>query len=118
MKKLLSAAAVAALMSAPAMAAEIKVGSVAGITGPIAELVTPILAARKMAADDINAQGGLLKGDKMVLVAGDARDRDALELRHHPGRVDHLGQDRPGNPEAGQELVIPGLTMNVVHQGP
>ena len=73
MKKLLSAAAVAALMSAPAMAAEIKVGSVAGITGPIAELVTPILAARKMAADDINAQGGLLKGDKMVLVAGDAQ---------------------------------------------
>ena len=39
MKRILTVAALAALAAAPAMAGEIKVGSVAGVTGPIAELV-------------------------------------------------------------------------------
>lgn len=73
MKKLLCAAAVAALTTAPALAGELKVGSVAGVTGPIAELVVPIVAGRNLAAEDINAQGGLLGGDTLVMVLSDSQ---------------------------------------------
>ena len=66
-----TAAAVA--ITAPAFAADIKVGSAAGITGPIAELVVPILAARNLAATHVNDQGGLLGGDSYQLVQGDSQ---------------------------------------------
>lgn len=74
MKRLLSAAATAALMAAPALAQDsVPVGSVAGITGPIAELVAPIVAGRNLAAEHINAQGGLLDGREMVLITADSQ---------------------------------------------
>ncbi|MEE8453649.1 MAG: ABC transporter substrate-binding protein, partial [Limibaculum sp.] len=77
MKHLMTLAAVAALapiiFGAPAMAGNIKVGSVAGVTGPIAELVAPIVAGRNLAAKHINAQGGLLDGDTLVLVLADSQ---------------------------------------------
>jgi branched-chain amino acid transport system substrate-binding protein len=74
MKKLLSAVAVGALLATPALAQEdVPVGSVAGITGPIAELVAPIIAGRNLAAEHVNAQGGLLDGRKMVLIAADGQ---------------------------------------------
>lgn len=73
MKKLLSAVALTALMTAPALAADVKVGSVAGITGPIAELVAPIMDGRALAATHINEQGGLLGGDNLVMVPADSQ---------------------------------------------
>lgn len=74
MKRLLIAAAAAALMTAPAAAQDgIPVGSVAAITGPIPDLIAPIVAARNLAASQINAQGGLLDGRDMVLIAGDGQ---------------------------------------------
>jgi branched-chain amino acid transport system substrate-binding protein len=77
MKRFLTAAATAALISAnaagTAMAGDIKVGSVAGVTGPIAELVAPIVAGRNLAAEDVNSQGGLLGGDRMVLMLADSQ---------------------------------------------
>jgi branched-chain amino acid transport system substrate-binding protein len=74
MKRLLSAVALGALMTAPALAQDsVKVGSVAGITGPIAELVAPIMAGRQLAAEHINAQGGLLDGRQLELVAADGQ---------------------------------------------
>ncbi len=61
-------------MTAPALAQDaVKVGSVAGITGPIAELVAPIMAGRNLAAEQINAQGGLLDGRKLELIAADGQ---------------------------------------------
>ena len=54
-------------------AADVKVGTAGGITGPIAELVVDILAAREFAASHVNAQGGLLGGDTYTLVPGDAQ---------------------------------------------
>ena len=54
-------------------AADVKVGTAGGITGPIAELVVDILAAREFAASHVNAQGGLLGGDTYKLVPGDAQ---------------------------------------------
>lgn len=73
MKKLVTTAALAALAAAPALAQEVKVGSVAGVTGPIAELVAPITAGRNLAAEHVNAQGGLLDGRDMVLILADSQ---------------------------------------------
>ena len=62
-----------ALGAGSATAGEIKVGSVAGITGPIAELVAPIMDGRALAAQHINENGGLLGGDTMVMVPADSQ---------------------------------------------
>ena len=61
------------LHGAGTMAADVKVGSAGGITGPIAELVVAILAARDTAASHVNEQGGLLGGDTYQLVRGDSQ---------------------------------------------
>ncbi|MEM9605009.1 MAG: ABC transporter substrate-binding protein [Pseudomonadota bacterium] len=66
------AALVAACCSTAALAGDIKVGSVAGVTGPIAELVAPIVAGRNLAAQHVNEQGGLLDGDTMRMVLADS----------------------------------------------
>jgi len=69
----IAVAAVAVALAVPgAQAADIKVGSVGGVTGPIAELVTAIMAGRNLAATDVNSQGGLLNGDMYKLVLGDS----------------------------------------------
>ncbi len=75
MKRILIAATAAAISlgGAGTMAADIKVGSAAAITGPIAELVVAIMAGRDLAATHVNEQGGLLGGDTYQLVAGDAQ---------------------------------------------
>ena len=73
MKKLLSVVTLGALMSSPALSADVKVGSVAGVTGPIAELVAPILAGRNLAADHVNAAGGLLDGNRLVMIQADSQ---------------------------------------------
>ena len=72
MSKLAFAAAAFALAAPGAQAGEVKVGSVGGVTGPIAELVAAIMAGRNLAATHINAQGGLFKGDTYKLVLGDS----------------------------------------------
>ncbi len=75
MKKLLAVpvAATAALsLSAGVFAGDINVGSVAGVTGPIAELVAPIVAGRNLAAEHVNSQGGLLAGDTLNMVLADS----------------------------------------------
>ena len=75
MKRILITAvgATMCLHGASTMAADIKVGSAGGITGPIAELVVAILASRDLAASHVNEQGGLLDGDTYQLVRGDSQ---------------------------------------------
>jgi branched-chain amino acid transport system substrate-binding protein len=74
MRRLLAAVALAALVTAPAFAQEaVKIGSVAGITGPVAELIAPIMAGRQLAAEHINAQGGLLDGRQLELIPADGQ---------------------------------------------
>jgi branched-chain amino acid transport system substrate-binding protein len=72
LKGLAVAGSVLAMAASGAMAGEVKIGSVAGVTGPIAELVVPIVAGRSLAAKHINAQGGVLKGDTLKLVLSDS----------------------------------------------
>ena len=64
---------VMSLHGAGTAAADVKVGSAGGITGPIAELVVAIMAGRNLAASHVNEQGGLLGGDTYRLVPGDAQ---------------------------------------------
>ena len=76
MKSLLRATVTASLVTAGAAGAwagEIKVGSVAGLTGPIAELVEPIVAGRNLAVKHVNEQGGLLGGDTMKMALVDSQ---------------------------------------------
>jgi len=72
-KRLTMAASALALMAGSAQAADINVGSVAGVTGPIAELVAPIVAGRNLAAEHVNAQGGLMEGDTYNLILSDSQ---------------------------------------------
>ncbi len=72
-RHLTMAASALALMAGTAHAADINVGSVAGVTGPIAELVAPIVAGRNLAAEHVNAQGGLLSGDNYNLILSDSQ---------------------------------------------
>ncbi len=71
-KTFAAALSVAAVAGFSAHAAEVKVGSAAGVTGPIAELVAAIMAGRELAATNVNDNGGLLNGDTMRMVVGDA----------------------------------------------
>ena len=71
-KKLALGVCAVAMFATAAHADSIKVGSAAGVTGPIAELVASIVKGRELARDQINAAGGLLKGDTLELVIGDS----------------------------------------------
>ena len=71
-KQLAVTACAAAMFATAAHADSIKVGSAGGVTGPIAELVATIVKGRDLARDQINAEGGLLGGDKLEMVIGDS----------------------------------------------
>ena len=72
-KLLAAGAAILAIGSTTATAADVKVGSAAAVTGPIAEVVAPILAARNLAAAHVNEQGGILGDGTYQLVQGDSQ---------------------------------------------
>ena len=71
-----AAAAVALVaigVATPAMAQTVKLGALMGITGPIANLVPAILDSAKLAVAQVNANGGILDGQELVLVVGDTQ---------------------------------------------
>lgn len=75
----LTGLAVAALATAPARAqpAELKVGMIAPMSGPMARQGDLMKIGAQMAIDDVNAKGGIkaLNGAKLKLVIEDAGDR-------------------------------------------
>jgi branched-chain amino acid transport system substrate-binding protein len=72
LRTLAVAAPVVAMLGVPVQAADIKVGSAGGVTGPIAELVSAIMKGRGLAAENVNSNGGLLNGDMLKLVISDS----------------------------------------------
>jgi branched-chain amino acid transport system substrate-binding protein len=74
MKTILSiaVATVALGAAAPALAEDVKLGILGDITGPIESLAPPIVAGAQLAFDEVNAQGGILGGGKIVTVTGDS----------------------------------------------
>ncbi|WP_193367485.1 ABC transporter substrate-binding protein [Pelagibius marinus] len=69
-------AALAALLGAaeagPALAEDVKVAVISGISGPIAALAPPIIDASRLAIAQVNDQGGILGGRKLMAVVGDS----------------------------------------------
>lgn len=70
-KLLLAGAALGALTSAAQ--ADVTLGALYGMTGPIESFMPPIVAATEMAVEEINAQGGILGGQTLVLRVGDSQ---------------------------------------------
>ncbi len=56
----------------PALAEEVKIGALAGITGPIATMAPAIMKGAEMAVSEVNAQGGILGGKTLTMVTGDS----------------------------------------------
>src|SRR5258705_3869673 len=59
------------LLAAPATAEDVKIGILFDVTGPETDSVPPALNAVKLAVDEINANGGILKGQKLQTIVGD-----------------------------------------------
>ena len=122
-KIVLAGVAAAVLASGvPAQAAddEVKIGLLFDVTGPVANFVPPMLDAAKLAIDQVNAQGGILGGKKLVSIVADTQGspQDAAlgvhlvdrQLRRIQHRRHEIG-DRPRDveEEADPDLVIGGL---------
>ena len=61
--------------SGPA-AAGVKVGFLAGFTGPLKSLAPGMYKGAKLAAKHVNAQGGILDGQQMIMPSGDSTCSD------------------------------------------
>src|SRR5207245_2377567 len=61
------------LLAAPATAEYVKIGILFDVTGPETDSVPPALNAVKLAVDEVNANGGILKGQKLQTIVGDSQ---------------------------------------------
>ncbi len=87
MKKLLSATAMAAVLSSGAFAEDIKIGVVLGFTGPL-ESITPAMgAAAELAMKEVTDTGKLLDGSTVTSVRGDSTCTDAAAATAAAERV-------------------------------
>jgi len=87
-KRLVAAAAAAAIIAPLAAQAEdVKIGFLGGLTGPIESLVPPILEAAKLAAKNVNDQGGIVGGQKLMVSAGDTTCADATAAANSADRL-------------------------------
>jgi len=68
----LAALAGATALTAPAVAADVKIGLIGGISGPIAAMAPAMIEAQKLAIAQVNDGGGILNGDTLVGVVGDS----------------------------------------------
>ena len=62
------------LAAGTANAGDVKIGVLAGVTGPAATATPPLLDAVNLVADEVNANGGILGGQKLQAVVGDTKD--------------------------------------------
>src|SRR5689334_17271691 len=56
-----------------AHAEDAEIGALFEVTGPIANFVPPLLDSVKLAVDQVNAQGGILKGGKLSFTVADTQ---------------------------------------------
>jgi branched-chain amino acid transport system substrate-binding protein len=66
-------AAAGLLFPGPAEADGVKLGLLFDVTGPVANIVPPLLDAARLAVDDVNANGGILNGQTLETVLGDTK---------------------------------------------
>ena len=70
---ILAGAALAALAVQPAAAQDVKIGALNAVTGPIANLVPPIIEAEQFAMKEVNDGGGILGGRTLSLIFVDSQ---------------------------------------------
>ncbi len=63
--------AATALATAPAQA-DVKIGLIGGVSGPIAAMAPAMIDAAQLAVQQVNDQGGIGSGEKLVGVVGDS----------------------------------------------
>jgi branched-chain amino acid transport system substrate-binding protein len=63
--------AATALAGAPAKA-EVKIGLIGGVSGPIAAMAPAMIGSAQLALQQVNEQGGILDGQKIIGVVGDS----------------------------------------------
>jgi len=61
------------LLPAAAVAEDVKIGILFDVTGPLADSAAPALNAVKLAVDEINANGGILKGQMLKTIVADTQ---------------------------------------------
>jgi len=68
-----AAAAGMVLGAASAQSAEVKIGGLWGVTGPVSKFIPPLKNAADLAVKQVNEQGGILKGDTLAMVMADTK---------------------------------------------
>lgn len=66
-------AAAGVLTTTPALAEDVTIGALFGVTGGLANYIPPIQSAAELAVKEVNDQGGILGGGKLSLVVGDTQ---------------------------------------------
>jgi branched-chain amino acid transport system substrate-binding protein len=77
MKKILLTSTMLAMMSAPVVAEEIKIGILLGFTGPIESLTPSMADGAELAMSEASKSGSLLNGSTIVAIRGDSTCIDA-----------------------------------------
>ena len=68
------AAGLACYLMATTASADVVVGNPMAVTGPIPDLVAPMVLAVDLAAEHVNAQGGMFaSGEKFVIARADSQ---------------------------------------------
>ena len=72
MKKIIIAAMVAAVSATPALAADVKIGTLLGYTGPIESLTPDMAAGAELAMKEVTDSGTFMGGSSVTSVRGDS----------------------------------------------
>jgi branched-chain amino acid transport system substrate-binding protein len=75
-KYFLALALTSALIGTVPAAADVKIGFLAGFTGPLKSLAPGMYKGAKLAVKQINSQGGILDGQKIIMPSGDSTCSD------------------------------------------
>ena len=75
-KYFLALALTSALIGSAPAAADVKIGFLAGFTGPLKSLAPGMYKGAKLAVKQINSQGGILDGQKIIMPSGDSTCSD------------------------------------------
>ncbi|QEM83577.1 ABC transporter substrate-binding protein [Halomonas binhaiensis] len=87
-KRVLTTAVAATTLAIGSMAyAEVKIGFLGGFTGGIETLTPPIFDGAELAITHVNAQGGLLDGQDIVMPTGDTTCGDASAASNAADRM-------------------------------
>ena len=85
-KYFLALALMSALIGSAPAAADVKIGFLAGFTGPLKSLAPGMYKGAKLAVKQINIQGGLIDGQKIIMPSGDSTCSDvtaAVDAANH-----------------------------------